>query len=488
MDLKFRSIIVLLIISVAIFGVYNVRELENEIEKNQYNQLINDLSKVTINFSTWISNKKEMIKTTKDFVNNFSYEEITQAKTLNRFLNINNDDPDVSQVYIGLADGSFVTGGLWVPPDDYDPRERVWYKDAISNGETVISSIYTDRETGDQLVTISSPLYIDEVFAGVISADVFLNNINEYLEKQIYGNNIYAYLLDGQGDIIVHTKDPNLVGLSIYNDIEDNDVMIEYFEIVKQTDEIVDMEYIFDEKNIKGITQKVKNVDWYLGVAIEDTGVVNALGKVDKDNLIFNAFVTIIIVLLLYLIIKIKKELEIKNKVLTINNKIDFLTGIYNRRYFNQWLDKIWEEAMNSKEISLLMMDLDDFKEYNDYYGHVKGDEVLEEVATIINNLTREGDVFARYGGEEFALILSNVTLENAEKIAEKIRLAVDQANIRHEKSKLEHLTISIGVSSIIPSDNSRVREFIHSADKALYKAKNNGRNCVAVEGSRVES
>src|SRR6056297_3448543 len=165
MDLKFRSIIVLLIISVAIFGVYNVRELENEIEKNQYNQLINDLSKVTINFSTWISNKKEMIKTTKDFVNNFSYEEITQAKTLNRFLNINNDDPDVSQVYIGLADGNFVTGGLWVPPDDYDPRERVWYKDAISNGETVISSIYTDRETGDQLVTISSPLYIDEVFA-----------------------------------------------------------------------------------------------------------------------------------------------------------------------------------------------------------------------------------------------------------------------------------------------------------------------------------
>jgi len=318
MDLKFRSIIVLLIISVAIFGVYNVRELENEIEKNQYNQLINDLSKVTINFSTWISNKKEMIKTTKDFVNNFSYEEITQAKTLNRFLNINNDDPDVSQVYIGLADGSFVTGGLWVPPDDYDPRERVWYKDAISNGETVISSIYTDRETGDQLVTISSPLYIDEVFAGVISADVFLNNINEYLEKQIYGNNIYAYLLDGQGDIIVHTKDPNLVGLSIYNDIEDNDVMIEYFEIVKQTDEIVDMEYIFDEKNIKGITQKVKNVDWYLGVAIEDTGVVNALGKVDKDNLIFNAFVTIIIVLLLYLIIKIKKELEIKNKVLQL--------------------------------------------------------------------------------------------------------------------------------------------------------------------------
>jgi diguanylate cyclase (GGDEF)-like protein len=482
MDLKFRSIIVLLIVSVAIFGVYNVRELENEIEKNQYNQLINDLSKVTINFSTWISTKKEMIKTTKDFVDNFSYEEITKDRTSNRFLNINNDDPDVSQVYIGLADGNFVTGGLWVPPDDYDPRQRVWYEDAISEDDTVISPIYTDRETGDQLVTISSPLYIDEVFVGVISADVFLNNINSYLENQIYGNNIYAYLLDDQGDIIVHTKDSNLVGLSIYDDLDDNKVMIDYFEKVRQTDEIVDMEYVFDEKNIKGITQKVKNVDWYLGVAIEEEGVVNALERVDKDTLIFNVFVTIIIVLLIYLIIKIKKELEIKNKVLTIGNKIDFLTGIYNRRYFNQWLDKIWEEAMNSKEISLLMMDLDYFKEYNDYYGHVKGDEVLKKVTKIINDLTREGDVFARYGGEEFALILSNVTLENAEKVAEKIRLAIEAANIPHEKSILSHLTISIGVSSIIPSDASRVRSFIHRTDQALYKAKNNGRNCIAVD------
>lgn len=485
MNLKFRWIIILLIISVGIFGVYNVRELENEIAKNQYNQLINDLSKVTVNFSTWISTKKEMLKTTKDFVNNFSYEEITKDHTANRFLNINTDDADVSQVYIGLANGDFVTGGLWIPPDDYDPRTRVWYQDAVENNDTVISSIYTDRETGSQLVTISSPLAIDEVFVGVISADVFLNNINEYLQEQIFSSNIYAYLLDGQGDIIVHTRNPELVGLNIYEDIR-NEVMIEYFEVVKRTDEIVDMQYVYDGKNIKGITQKVKNVNWYLGVAIEEKGVVNALGKVDKGNLIFNAFVTIIIVLLLYLIIKIKKELEIKNKVLTIDNKIDFLTGIYNRRYFNQWLDQIWEEAKDTTEISLLMMDLDYFKEYNDHYGHVKGDEVLKDITSIISDLTRAGDIFARYGGEEFALILNNVTLENAENIAFKIRDAIDEANIPHKKSSFNHVTISIGVSSIIPSKFNRIRSFINNADKALYEAKNKGRNRVAVDNKGV--
>jgi diguanylate cyclase (GGDEF)-like protein len=248
------------------------------------------------------------------------------------------------------------------------------------------------------------------------------------------------------------------------------------------------MQYIFDKKNIKGITQKVKNVNWYLGVAIEDKGMVNTLGKVNKGNLIFNTFVTIIIILLIYLIIKIKKELEIKNKVLTIDNKIDFLTGIYNRRYFNQWLDQIWEDAKDSTEISLLMMDLDYFKEYNDYYGHVKGDEVLKEVASIINGVIRDGDVFARYGGEEFALILNNVTLENGQNIALKIKEAIDQAKIPHKKSVFNHLTISIGVSSIIPSQTSRIRSFINSADKALYRAKNQGRNKVAIDdkGERI--
>lgn len=484
MDLKFKSIIILLIISVAIFGVYNVRELENEIAKNQYNQLINDLSKVTINFSTWISTKKEMVNTTKDFVNNFTYEELTKDSTSNRFLNINNDDADVSQVYIGLIDGSFTTGGLWIPPEDYDPRSRIWYKDAVKNDETVISPIYTDRETGNQLVTISSPLYIEEAFVGVISADIFLNNINKFLEEQIYGDNIYAYLLDDQGDIIVHTKNPDLVGLNIYENIG-NEVMINYFEAVRKTNKIIDMQYIYDNKNIKGITQKVKNVNWYLGIAIEEEGVVNALGKIDKGNILFNTFVTIIIFLLLYLIIKIKKELDLKNKVLTIDNKTDFLTGIYNRRYFNQWLDQIWEEAKDTIEISLLMMDLDYFKEYNDYYGHVKGDEVLKEVVSIINALTREGDVFARYGGEEFALILNNVTQENAKKVAMKIRDAIDEANISHIKTPLNRITISIGVSSLIPSSATRIRSFISNADKALYKAKNRGRNSVAVYNKR---
>jgi len=480
MDLKFRSIIILLIISVSIFGIYNVGELENEITKNQYNELVNELSKVTIDFSTWISTKKEMLNTTKDFVNNFTYEEITKEKISNPYLNINNDDPNVSQVYIGLKDGNFVTGGLWMPPDDYDPGTRVWYKDAVERNETIISPIYTDRETDSQLITISSPLYIDETFVGVISTDIFLNNITDFLLKQIYGNNIYAYLLDRQGDIIVHTKNSDLVGKNAYEEVNDK-VMVQYFEAAKKTEEIVDMQYVYNDKNIKGITQKVKNIDWYLVVAVEEENIVSAFGDINKGNLIFNAFVVIIIILLIFLIIRIKKELDIKNQVLTIDNKMDFLTNIYNRRYFNEWMDKIWEESKGRTEISLLMMDLDNFKKYNDYYGHVKGDEVLKKVTNIVMHLIRKEDVFARYGGEEFALILHNVSLENAEKIGSIIREAIYVANIRHEKSPFNRVTISIGIASIVPSNNDRIRNFINASDKALYEAKEKGRNCVVL-------
>jgi len=471
----------LLIISVAIFGVYNLRELENETSENQYNLLINDLSKVTTNFSTWISIKKEMLETTKDFVNNFSYDEITEDQINNRFLDINNDDEDVSQVYMGLADGRFVTGGQWIPPEDYDPRTRVWYKDAVKNDDTIISSIYTDRETGSQLVTISSPLFINEAFVGVISADVFLNNINKFLSNQIHGENIYAYLLDHEGDIIVHTNKSHLIGSNLYEDIQ-NEAIIKYYEEVKKTDEIVDMKYIYNNKNIKGITQKVKNVDWYLVVAVEEIGVSGLLKNIKKNNIFFNIFVTLVIVLLLFLLTKIKQELDAKNEMLAMDNEKDFLTEIYNRRYFDQWMDQLWEESKNIREISLLMMDLDYFKEYNDLYGHVKGDKVLKDVTGIISELTRKEDVFARYGGEEFTLVLKNVTSKAAEQIAIKIRDAIDHANIPHEGSLFNHITLSIGVANIIPKDRSQIRSFIHSADQALYQAKDQGRNKVVVD------
>lgn len=157
MKKNFLLIITLLFMSIAVFIGFNITQLDNEISNNQYNTLVNDLSIVANNFSIWISNKKNMLEVSKDTVNNFSYEEITRWSTENPYLNLNNDDPNVSQTYIGLSDGHFITGGQWVPPEDYDPRTRVWYEEAVAADATIVSTVYIDRETSEQIVTINSP-------------------------------------------------------------------------------------------------------------------------------------------------------------------------------------------------------------------------------------------------------------------------------------------------------------------------------------------
>lgn len=162
---------------------------------------------------------------------------------------------------------------------------------------------------------------------------------------------------------------------------------------------------------------------------------------------------------------------------------LDGLTGIANRRKFDEVLDVEWARAArHGQPISLLMLDIDYFKQYNDYYGHAKGDKTLILVAkAIAQALPRAGDLVARYGGEEFACILSQTTVAGAQTVAMRMHEAINALAIPHEKSEVApHLTVSIGVASSFPgADNSS--NFIDKADKALYRAKHQGRNQVVI-------
>lgn len=480
MKKNFRLIISILVLTVVLFIVYNISQLENQISEKQYDNLVNDLTRVTNNFGIWINNKKDMLNTSKDVLNNFDYDEIVKWKTENPYLNINNENPDVSQVYIGLSDGGFVTGGEWIPPDDYDPRARIWYQEAVAADDTIVSNVYVDRETGNQLVTISSPLYIDNSFAGVVSADVFLNNIHDYLKKQISFDNTYTYLLDKSGMIIIHTSREDIVGQSLYTDIK-NDVIIKYFENAKESAETVRMEYVYNDQNIRGIMRKVEGGEWYLAVALEYDNRLFSSVSLNKGNLMVNGFGLLIMLILIYMILKMKTELENVNKDLVDENEKDFLTSIYNRKYLNLYLEKLWTTEFKSNEVSFMIMDIDYFKDYNDAYGHIQGDEVLIEVTKCISEHVRKGDVLARYGGEEFALVLDGVPTEIATKVGNIIKDAVYDLNIKHEVSAFKRVTISIGIITVTPDSGISVRETIDYADSALYKAKEAGRNSVVI-------
>jgi len=160
----------------------------------------------------------------------------------------------------------------------------------------------------------------------------------------------------------------------------------------------------------------------------------------------------------------------------------DGLTGIYNRRYFDETLAREWKRTKREKSpLSLIMLDIDYFKKYNDTYGHQAGDGCLIKVATAISGaLRRPADMAARYGGEEFAVILPNFELENATQFGETIRAKIEALKIEHRQSDVNpFITASLGLACIVPSSKSSPRELIEAADKALYSAKNNSRNCL---------
>lgn len=153
----------------------------------------------------------------------------------------------------------------------------------------------------------------------------------------------------------------------------------------------------------------------------------------------------------------------------------DSLTGLLNRRYLETRLaEEISRSDRHSYPMSFMMLDVDEFKSYNDLFGHPAGDEALKMVGNIIREAVRGADVAARYGGEEFAVLLPQTTAEETETIAERLRQTIEEAPFAHRK-----VTVSIGIASCYPTPSSSTRDLISAADKALYRAKQKGRNNV---------
>jgi diguanylate cyclase (GGDEF)-like protein/PAS domain S-box-containing protein len=161
----------------------------------------------------------------------------------------------------------------------------------------------------------------------------------------------------------------------------------------------------------------------------------------------------------------------------------DGLTLVANRRTFDEVLEREWHRAMRHQTpVSLIMADIDMFKPYNDLYGHLAGDKCLQQVAQAISRcIDGDGNLLARYGGEEFAIILPNADESVARQVAERIRQAVEALGIPHKANVLlQKVTISLGVSTQIPPQAADFLDLMQTADKALYRAKESGRNSVA--------
>jgi diguanylate cyclase (GGDEF)-like protein len=161
---------------------------------------------------------------------------------------------------------------------------------------------------------------------------------------------------------------------------------------------------------------------------------------------------------------------------------VDGLTGLFNRRWMNEYFQRQIGRALNdNKPMALILADLDHFKTINDKHGHIVGDEVLFAVATVLTQQIRPTDLLARFGGEEFAFILPETSTEEAHQIAERIRAAIETTRLGFDKEVKDeiHVTLSLGVTNLLLGDD--INTLLSRADQALYQAKEGGRNRVAI-------
>lgn len=201
----------------------------------------------------------------------------------------------------------------------------------------------------------------------------------------------------------------------------------------------------------------------------------------EHNRFMFQSVILVALLELIVVLILFTAEIEKNEKALTIQATTDTLTGIANRHlFFTQGHKMLRQAILQNRHFSLLIIDLDSFKYINDHFGHAAGDKCLIDVTNLIKASCRSSDLFARVGGEEFSVLLPDTTILEANNIAEKIRVAMDEHHFTLEDGTPITMTCSIGVS-VKANENNELKDILSYADKALFQAKAQGRNRVAI-------
>ena len=264
---------------------------------------------------------------------------------------------------------------------------------------------------------------------------------------------------------------------------------------------------IFNGVNLSTIAKtKVKDTSWYIVDMRDNNLFTDYRNKILKEYFIVFYIFAMIVLFMRHILLKqdVKRsiaedqlksnhdQIKVLNNSLDLLSKSDSLTSLYNRRYFDEMIQHEWDRGQRTKEtIICILLDIDYFKKYNDFYGHQAGDKCIQDISGLLKDtFRRAGDIVARYGGEEFIISMAGSSEEEAKVVLIKLQFALKKLKIAHQASDTDkYVTVSVGLATQIPTQNTSVEQLIRNADEALYKAKQNGRNqfVVHIEEKNVE-
>lgn len=357
---------------------------------------------------------------------------------------------------------------------------------AIHIGQVILS-----RTTGDMIIPVSRRTqYPDGSFSGVVLATLPVAYFQRFFERLDVDKQGVILLALNNGDLLA--RRPMIDALMTTN-IAKGELFSRYL--------------INSDEGTASLTSVVDGVERiYAYSRIRGLPIVTAVGlSLDSVFATWWTYVyqaLIIVVFIIFLLTSLgllfyrqiqrllmaEEKLNLAHHDLEHIAKTDSLTELPNRRCFDATLAREWSRACRTgNSVAIILIDIDWFKQYNDYYGHVLGDECLRKIAKLIGqNTNRPTDLAARYGGEEFVILLPETELEGAVKIAEDVRSAIEAAKIEHRGSTLGIVTISAGVTSSHQRSAIVAIDLLEKADSLLYRAKSLGRNRVEHQSREV--